>query len=308
MNDYIYGVYCSNNYLIHGRTKGSKNGISTTPGYTAVGQKAKGHWVNGIYVSPKEPAKNYQQPYGYKPSSISNGYVPLAEISERERKRQEKKAAAKADANFVGPRLPGIAAGIDPRYAKRSNAMKGDPRFAAGSDEKFKAARRIARGKQLDNSAKYTTNEKIKAYRKYVPYESKNEIPDDVKKWERKEKSRYLDYHNGNDNAGAESAMKGDPRYAASSVKLDHKSLGTRAQLVGNKIIFTNKKKTNTQEIAADIAKKKHVYNTITHPLDTAKAKAKYTWDRLKKKTAYKANEAKKTATSIVNKLKKWFS
>jgi len=38
------------NYLMHYRTKGSKNGISTTKGYTAVGQKAKGRWVNGRYV------------------------------------------------------------------------------------------------------------------------------------------------------------------------------------------------------------------------------------------------------------------
>lgn len=38
------------NYLMHGRTKGSRNGISTTKGYTAVGQKAKGHLVNGKYV------------------------------------------------------------------------------------------------------------------------------------------------------------------------------------------------------------------------------------------------------------------
>lgn len=32
------------------RTKGSKNGISRTKGYTAVGQRAKGRWVNGRYV------------------------------------------------------------------------------------------------------------------------------------------------------------------------------------------------------------------------------------------------------------------
>lgn len=38
------------NYLMHGRTKGSRNGISTTKGYTAVGQKAKGKLINGKYV------------------------------------------------------------------------------------------------------------------------------------------------------------------------------------------------------------------------------------------------------------------
>lgn len=38
------------NYLMHGRTKGSRNGISTTKGYTAVGQKAKGKFINGRYI------------------------------------------------------------------------------------------------------------------------------------------------------------------------------------------------------------------------------------------------------------------
>lgn len=33
-----------------GRTKGSKNGVSTTPGYVAKGEKAKGRFVNGRYV------------------------------------------------------------------------------------------------------------------------------------------------------------------------------------------------------------------------------------------------------------------
>jgi hypothetical protein len=38
------------NFLMHGRTKGSRHGISTTKGYTPVGQKAKGRLVNGKYV------------------------------------------------------------------------------------------------------------------------------------------------------------------------------------------------------------------------------------------------------------------
>lgn len=44
-------------YLMHGRTKGSRNGISTTKGYTAVGQKAKGRWINGRYVYYEDEAK-----------------------------------------------------------------------------------------------------------------------------------------------------------------------------------------------------------------------------------------------------------
>ena len=54
-------------YLMHGRTKGSKNGISTTPGYIAKGKKAVGQLINGVYVyannaanafKPKQPQQN----------------------------------------------------------------------------------------------------------------------------------------------------------------------------------------------------------------------------------------------------------
>lgn len=44
-NDKVY-----TDYLMHGRTKGSRNGVSTTKGYTAVGQRAKGRYINGRYV------------------------------------------------------------------------------------------------------------------------------------------------------------------------------------------------------------------------------------------------------------------
>ena len=47
------------NYLMHYRTKGSKNGISTTQGYNAVGQRAKGRYINGRYYYDNEYASNY---------------------------------------------------------------------------------------------------------------------------------------------------------------------------------------------------------------------------------------------------------
>ena len=57
-------------YLMHGRTKGSRNGISTTPGYIAKGKKAVGQLINGVYVyannavntfKPKQKAVSPQQ-------------------------------------------------------------------------------------------------------------------------------------------------------------------------------------------------------------------------------------------------------
>jgi hypothetical protein len=49
------------NYLMHYRTKGSRNGISTTKGYNAVGQRAKGRWINGRYVYEDGSQNNWQQ-------------------------------------------------------------------------------------------------------------------------------------------------------------------------------------------------------------------------------------------------------
>lgn len=57
------------NYLMHGRTKGSRNGISTTKGYTAVGQKAKGKLINGKYVYDTPVA------YGNNTEMVRDGKV-----------------------------------------------------------------------------------------------------------------------------------------------------------------------------------------------------------------------------------------
>ena len=74
------------NFLMHGRTKGSRNGVSTTKGYTAVGKKATGKLINGRYVY------DYYTPYGTKTPTLTNGYTPLAAISTTEQKRQEQLA------------------------------------------------------------------------------------------------------------------------------------------------------------------------------------------------------------------------
>lgn len=46
MSEYYVGVFAFNddNAISHARTKGSKNGISTTKGYIPIGQRARGRW------------------------------------------------------------------------------------------------------------------------------------------------------------------------------------------------------------------------------------------------------------------------
>jgi hypothetical protein len=107
------------NFLMHGRTKGSRNGISTTKGYTAVGQRATGKLVNGryIYDTPKYSAGNSSKATtggtvkksSEKPANVSQEYWDNLQ--------------ANTNPNYT-PSKPkpksGINTSIDPRYAKRS--------------------------------------------------------------------------------------------------------------------------------------------------------------------------------------------
>lgn len=101
------------------RTKGSKNGISRTKGYTAVGQRAKGRFVNGRYVYdlPKfssgrindptlseayittgDGRKIYEKEPRRKESSVDIGYDAYREYKRREELKEdarEKQAAGK---------------------------------------------------------------------------------------------------------------------------------------------------------------------------------------------------------------------
>ena len=118
-NNMIYA-----NFLMHGRTKGSRNGVSTTKGYTAVGQKAKGKIINGRYVY------DYYTPYGTKNSSMTEGYTPLAAISTKEQKRQEQVAKdnAKARENKMkaenAANVKARAAAIDKKYGYKKMASQ----------------------------------------------------------------------------------------------------------------------------------------------------------------------------------------
>lgn len=100
MNDKVYA-----NYLMHGRTKGSRNGISTTKGYTAVGQKAKGHLVNGKYVYDA----GVNLPTNY------NGLDNYMKVS---------------NSNKTQPYLHSL---YPKGYANASDAMKNDPRYSSDS-------------------------------------------------------------------------------------------------------------------------------------------------------------------------------
>lgn len=90
MNDKVYA-----NYLMHGRTKGSRNGVSTTKGYTAVGQKAKGKLVNGKYVYANNN-ENTQSGIVVKPTS--NNWQQQAALEQWKKQNRNNIAAKKKKA------------------------------------------------------------------------------------------------------------------------------------------------------------------------------------------------------------------
>lgn len=94
------------NFLMHGRTKGSRNGISTTKGYTAVGQKAKGKIINGRWyynITPdyvkaenaaKVKARNYAKSHGYDWGENTFNYVTNPDIKSQNAANVKSRAAA----------------------------------------------------------------------------------------------------------------------------------------------------------------------------------------------------------------------
>lgn len=105
-------------YLMHGRTKGSKNGISTTPGYRAVGQKAKGQWINGRYVYYEDEARNraYRQGEANK-QGMNQAYANQSMVKRMENARK----ADVQDQKIYGKKIEGYTrlADISPYERQR---------------------------------------------------------------------------------------------------------------------------------------------------------------------------------------------
>ena len=85
---------------MHGRTKGSRNGVSTTPGYVAKGKKAVGRLINGVYVYannavntfvPKPKAQTAAQRLGNNLSAFAkNRYNTISKFAPKPKKQVDK--------------------------------------------------------------------------------------------------------------------------------------------------------------------------------------------------------------------------
>ena len=85
---------------MHGRTKGSRNGVSTTPGYVAKGKKAVGRLINGVYVyannavntfAPKPKAQTAAQRLGNNLSAFAkNRYNTVSKFAPKPKKQVDK--------------------------------------------------------------------------------------------------------------------------------------------------------------------------------------------------------------------------
>ena len=84
------------------RTKGSKNGISRTKGYTAVGQRAKGRYVNGKWVYDGKYGSvsgNFKEGFSYERKSPIN-INPYAETNKKKYDAMKKASAQGAKNNW----------------------------------------------------------------------------------------------------------------------------------------------------------------------------------------------------------------
>lgn len=109
------------NYLMHGRTKGSRNGISTTKGYTAVGQKAKGKIVNGKYVYANNN-ENTQSGIVVKPTS--NNWQQQAALEQWKKQNQNAIAAKKKKAEAFDKASDAYRLGISYPVADEANRTR----------------------------------------------------------------------------------------------------------------------------------------------------------------------------------------
>lgn len=132
------------------RTKGSKNGISRTKGYTAVGQRAKGRWVNGRYVYdlPKFSSGAAQNPQYSRvvtnrinDPTLSEAYITTGDgrkIYEKEPRRKESNSDIGYDAY---------------REYKRREELKEDARAKQAAGKKAVAVRNGAQNNWQQQAA-----------------------------------------------------------------------------------------------------------------------------------------------------------
>jgi hypothetical protein len=95
---YIGAMAVGDNALMHYRTKGSRNGVSTTQGYRAIGERAKGRLVNGRYVYDYDQTPAYRSPSYKMGSAVSSGLKKvnstLSGIGQRNTQRRQQNSSS----------------------------------------------------------------------------------------------------------------------------------------------------------------------------------------------------------------------
>lgn len=158
------------NYLMHGRTKGSRNGISTTKGYTAVGQKAKGKLINGKYVYDTPVA------YGNNTEMIRDGKViyenpsvPTGVASYPKKKSDWAKEAASYDNHVTTyPKQ-----GYDALMMEKRNAWLAEKAKAQGASNNWQQQAALEQWKKQNQNA-IAANKKAQALKDVAAKGSQN--------------------------------------------------------------------------------------------------------------------------------------
>lgn len=333
-NDKVYP-----NYLMHYRTKGSKNGYSKSKYYTPVGQKAKGRWVNGKYVydattkgakNDWQQSGNWQSQYSRSVQGIKTGQIgarayqstPSWGVVTEGRNaygtdNSYKNALAKNDAKKISSEGSKNAWQQQANYQKEKDRKRNDA-IAKGKANNWqsKSAKASALGRLTQdmstgkvNAAKGNNGDIVTS--KNLGYRD-DSYSNALKRKEHAANQAHSDYLMKN----TKSAMGNDPRYGG---LITLKDPGPNVNEKNTPYFNQSKRATNIQELAAARAKNKQALNDfaesykrnkrsdIGNAIADAKEDAKKKWKDIKKSAKKTASKIGKKGKSLVEKFKNLF-
>lgn len=141
-----------------GRTKGSKNGVSTTPGYVAIGQRAQNDWQQ--QAARARGMTQQVNPYAIANSQLSaNQQIQQTATDAKDRQRE----AAQAYAKLILQRIQDQKAAKE--AAKRAKKDKHKASQAGGTNDWQRTANATAAGVSVEREP-YTA--KVKTHEEYA--------------------------------------------------------------------------------------------------------------------------------------------
>ena len=149
-------------YLMHGRTKGSKNGVSTTPGYIAKGKKAVGQLINGVYVYANNAVNT-----NYRVDKLAKQAEQRARLMNEANASYKKQQMLNSGNPANNWQQQGNYYRARSEYLDKKNAKKAQQEHAHQNAVNQRNAEQMGRNQALENARKASArNDKAKAIAK----------------------------------------------------------------------------------------------------------------------------------------------